>query len=58
MQDMRLEMQELAPDETQTTTPRLRADALRTILGIQNSRSESTPICLVDGVERLRETKA
>lgn len=58
MQDMRLELQELAPDETGTINPRLRAEVLRTILGIQNSRSESTPIRLVDGVERLRETKA
>lgn len=45
-------MQELASDESRTATPRLRADALRSILGIQNSRSEGTPICLVDGAER------
>jgi hypothetical protein len=52
---MALDMQELARDASE---PRLRADALRIILGIQNRRSESTPICLVDGAQWPRETKA
>lgn len=52
------DVQELALEESGTSCPRLRADALRIILGIQNSRSGNTPICLVDGAQRLRETKA
>jgi hypothetical protein len=55
---MTTDVQELALEESRTASSRLRADALRIILGIQNSRSDNTPICLVDGAERLRETKA